>query len=281
MTREPLELKLSDGQRGTLLKYADLPDRLAERLGAKVAGEAVLRFTLDELDELLDHVEEAVYRAKGNEKQKALRIVARVSKLLGSTIDPAEMPGSRRPHKAETVFQLKVTLNNVRPPVWRRIQTKDCTLEKLHALIQVAMGWEFDHPYRFVIGGVKYVDLDTMNDGEAEDACATELGDVLPIRNLRPRFLYEYDFGDEWIHQVIVEERFPPEHGVRYPRCVGGERACPPEDCGGPWDYADFVEAVQNPDHERHEELLEWMGGDFDPEAFDIEAVNRRLAKVR
>jgi hypothetical protein len=120
-----------------------------------------------------------------------------------------------------------------------------------------------------------------INDGEVEDACATKLSDIFPIRNLRPRFLYEYDFGDEWMHQVIVEERFPPEEGVRYPRCVGGERACPPEDCGGPWGYADFAEAARNPDHERHADILEWVGDEFDPEAFDIEAVNRQLAKVR
>ena len=83
------------------------------------------------------------------------------------------------------------------------------------------------------------------------------------------------------MHQLVVEERFLPEQGVKYPICVAGQRACPPEDCGGPWAYPDFVEAVSNPDHPRHEETLEWVGGEFDPEAFDIEAVNKELATVR
>ena len=78
-----------------------------------------------------------------------------------------------------------------------------------------------------------------------------------------------------------MEERFPPEKGVKYPICVAGQRACPPEDCGGPWSYPDFVEAVSNPDHRRHEERLEWVGGEFDPEKFDLEAVNSELRRMR
>jgi pRiA4b ORF-3-like protein len=116
---------------------------------------------------------------------------------------------------------------------------------------------------------------------EVEDACGTRLSAVLPNENRRPRFSYEYDFGDEWIHQLIVEERLLPNGGVTYPICVGGQRACPPEDCGGPWAYTDFVEAVGNPDHRRHDELLEWVGGEFDPERFDQEAVNDELRRMR
>jgi Plasmid pRiA4b ORF-3-like protein len=174
-----------------------------------------------------------------------------------------------------------MTLKDIEPPIWRRIQTKDCTLEELHALIQVTMGWEFEHLYRFTFGGVEYADLDMTRDEDVEDACGTTLSDVLPAQNRRPRFQYEYDFGDNWIHQLIVEERRLPEEGVKYPICVAGQRAWPPEDCGGPWSYPDFVEAVSNPDHRRHEETLEWVGGEFDPEAFDIEAVNKELLKVR
>ena len=87
--------------------------------------------------------------------------------------------------------------------------------------------------------------------------------------------------GDEWIHQLIVEERFLPKEGVKYPICAGGQRACPPEDCGGPWAYSEFVEALHNPDHRRYEELLEWVGGEFDPERFDQEAVNNELRRMR
>ena len=188
LARESLELNLSEGQRHTILKYAELPAHLSERLAAKGTAAKATQFTLDELDELLDHVEASVYRAKGNEKQKVLRIVEKVSKLLGSTIDPAEMPKHRLAKKTDTVFQIKMTLQGIEPPIWRRIQTKDCTLEDLHALIQVTMGWEFEHLYRFNIGGVEYADLDMMNDEDVEDACGTMLSEVLPVQNRRPRF---------------------------------------------------------------------------------------------
>ena len=95
------------------------------------------------------------------------------------------------------------------------------------------MGWAFEHPYRFTIGGVDYADPAMTSDEEVEDACGTRLSTVLPTENRRPRFSYEYDSGDEWIHQLIVEERFLPKEGVNYPICVGGQRACPPEDSGG------------------------------------------------
>ncbi len=281
LTREPQELKLSEAQRRTILQYAELPAHLSERLAAKGTAAKDTQFTLDELDELLGHIEESVYRAKGNEKQKGLRIVAKVAKLLGSTIDPDEMPNRRLPKKTDAVFQIKITLKGIDPPIWRRIQTTDCSLEELHALIQVTMGWEFEHLYRFNIGGVDYADLDMTSDEDVQDACDTTLSEVLPARNRRPRFHYEYDFGDEWNHQLIVEERFPPEAGVKYPICVAGQRACPPEDCGGPWGYTDFVEAIENPEHERHEETLEWVGGEFDPERFDLEAVNHELRRLR
>ncbi len=281
LARESLELNLSDGQRQTILKYAELPAPLSERLTVKGTAPKATPFTLDELDELLDHVEESAYRAKGNEKQKVLRIVEKVSKLLGSTIDTAEMPKRRLQKKTDTFFQIKMTLKSIYPPIWRRIQTKDCTLEDLHALIQITMGWEFEHLYRFNIGGVDYMDLRMGGDNDVEDACGTKLSEILPVQNRRPRFNYEYDFGDEWIHQLIVEERFPPKEGVKYPICLAGQRACPPEDCGGCWSYMDFVEVVSNPDHRGHAEMLEWVGGEFDPEKFDLEAVDKKLRRMR
>lgn len=88
---------------------------------------------------------------------------------------------------------------------------------------------------------------------------------------------YVYDFGDTWPHTITVEKTVPVEPDVRYPRCVAGARAGPPEDCGGPWGYPDFVDAIQDPQHKQHGELLEWIGGEFDPEAFDLEAVNEEL----
>jgi len=282
LTKELLELNLSEGQRRTILKYVELPAHLSKRLAENHTEANGTQFTLDELDELLDYVVSSVYRAKGNEKQKVLRIVERVSKLLGSTIDPDEVSVQRLPKKSDTVYQIKMTLIGIDAPIWRRIQTKNCTLAELHDLIQVTMGWEFEHLYRFIIGGVEYTDLEMESEDEdVQDACDTKLSEVLPAQNLRPRFAYEYDFGDQWRHQLIVEERFQPEQGVKYPICVAGQRACPPEDCGGPWGYPDFVEAISNPDHREHEEMLEWVGGEFDPERFDLESVNKELRRMR
>ena len=175
LTKELLELKLSEGQRRTILKYAELPANLSERLAANRTVAKRTQLTLDELDELLDHLETSVYRAKGNEKQKVLRIVEKVSKLLGSTIDPDEISEQRLPKKMNTVFQIKVTLMGIAPLIWRRIQTQDCTLAEFHDLLQVTMGWEFEHLYRFIIGGVKYADLGMASQDNAQDACDTNL----------------------------------------------------------------------------------------------------------
>jgi hypothetical protein len=281
LTDEQLDLELSEAQRRTILKYTDLTAHLTKPLSAQGAEESATQFTLDELDELLDRLERAVYRAKGNEKQKVLRIVQKVADLLGSEIIPSHVSTHRTSQKASTIFQIKMTLKGIAPPIWRRIHMPDCTLEELHEIIQVTMGWEFEHLYRFTIGGVDYADLEMTSDEEVEDACGTRSSAVLLTENRRPRFSYEYDFGDEWIHQLIVEERFLPKAEVKYPICVGGQRACPPEDCGGPWAYSDFVEAIGNPDHRRHDELLEWVGGEFDPERFDLAVVNEELAALR
>ena len=281
LPRESLALNLSEGQRSSIFQYTTLPDYLAQRLATKVPDGTAKQFTPDELDELLDHVEMAVFRAKGNEKQKILRIVEKVSKLLGSDIDAAEFSKRRSSKKTNTVFQIKITLQRIDPPIWRRIQTKDCTLEKLHALIQIAMGWEFEHLYRFEVGGVEFSDVESDMDDEVQDVHAVKLSDVIPASLRRPRFSYEYDFGDGWRHQLIVEERFEPIAGVAYPVCIAGARACPPEDCGGPFDYADMLEVLQNPSHKRHNDMVEWIGGEFDPAVFNLDAVNKELAKVR
>src|SRR5271165_1635914 len=157
LTKELLELKLSEGQCRTILKYAEMLGHLSERLAANRTLAESTQFTLDELDELLDHVEASVYCAKGNEKQQVLRVIEKVSELLGSTIDPEQMSRRRRPKKkSNTVFQIKATLMGIDPLIWRRVQTQDCTLDELHDLLQVTMCWEFEHPYRFCIGGVEY-----------------------------------------------------------------------------------------------------------------------------
>jgi hypothetical protein len=174
------------------------------------------------------------------------------------------------------VYQLKITLKDIRPPIWRRVQVQDCSLGKLHEIVQTCMGWGDCHLHAFEIGGEQYGPPDP--DGMMEYADERKLKLSRVVNAGLTKFTYTYDFGDNWEHTIQVEKTLPAEPGVRYPRCVAGKRACPPEDCGGPWGYGDFLEAIENPKHPEHEDRLEWVGSEFDPEAFDIDAVNERLA---
>lgn len=174
------------------------------------------------------------------------------------------------------IYQLKITLRDVKPPVWRRVLVKDCTLAQLHDIIQTCMGWDGYHLHAFEIGGEQYSAPDPDGMMESEDERKVKLSQV--VNQGFKKFTYTYDFGDNWDHIILVEKTLPPEAGVKYPRCIAGKRACPPEDCGGPWGYADLLEVIRNPKHPEYEERLEWAGGEFDPEAFDLEAINEKLA---
>lgn len=178
------------------------------------------------------------------------------------------------------IYQLKITLDDVKPPIWRRVQTKDCTLAQLHDLIQISMGWHDSHLHLFKIGQNRYGDP-VQWPKEYEDDLDTLNERKLKLNQLHAqgtrKFSYEYDMGDSWLHLVLIEKLVEVEPGVKYPRCIGGKRACPPEDCGGPWGYGDFLDAIADPKHERHADMVEWIGGEFDPEKFDLEEVNRLL----
>ena len=181
-------------------------------------------------------------------------------------------------------YQLKVTLVGIKPPIWRRIQVPGgMNLGALHRVLQEVMPWEDDHLHEFVIHGKRYgmSELPGIGFDEPEDECGVTLEEVVSGENAR--FVYTYDFGDGWEHRITVEKICPLEPEKRCPVCLAGKRACPPEDCGGAWGYVDLLEAIKDPSHSDHEDLLDWIGGDpakLDPEAFDIDEVNRRLAKI-
>ena len=181
------------------------------------------------------------------------------------------------------VYQFKITLLETQPPIWRRIQVGDCTLDKLHEHIQTSMGWTNSHLNQFRIGEALYSDpllmQETMEEMGYKDSTNTKLSEILPRNGNRFRFEYEYDFGDGWIHEVLFEGRLPAEPGKKYPLCVEGERACPPEDVGGVWGYVDFVEAITDPEHEQYHELRNWLGRNFDPEAFSAAATTREMKR--
>ena len=167
------------------------------------------------------------------------------------------------------------------PPIWRRIQVPDCTLGELHEVLQVVMGWEDCHLHQFIVRGEYYGPLDPEDsdwDMEMEDEEKISISQVAKTGR-KVRFIYEYDFGDSWQHEILLEKILEPEPNVTYPRCIEGARACPPEDVGGIWGYAEFLGAISDPNHEDHDEMVEWVGGKFDPEKFSVDKVNRELRK--
>lgn len=186
------------------------------------------------------------------------------------------MPRTKAPQSGH-VLQLKVTLRNIRPPIWRRLLVpSNMPLSELHGVIQVAMGWLDGHLHMFITGQGVSQGMFSRPEFEIDLECRDErqytVDQMLPHAGMK--MIYEYDFGDGWEHEVLLEKILPRDSTVTYPLCVKGKRACPPEDCGGPWGYAELLEALADPGHERHEELSEWLGRDHDPEALDIDEVN-------
>jgi len=189
------------------------------------------------------------------------------------------MPKRTKP--VTSVHQLRVSLYNVSPPVWRRIQVpSNITLLRLHRLLQIVMGWSDYHLHQFLLGEVTYAipdpEEDDFFDFHPRDERRARLDKVLP--EVGDSMVYEYDFGDGWQHKIVVEKVQPPEESVQYPRCISGRRACPPEDCGGPYGYPEFLEALHDPNHPEHQMYSDWIGGEFDPEEFDLQEINRALA---
>jgi hypothetical protein len=189
------------------------------------------------------------------------------------------MPRTKRPTD-RVVYQIKVTLRGSKPPIWRRFQVaSDTSLVQLHRILQCVMGWEDYHMHQFIVGGVTYGNADMMEDFDTVDEKTVTLDKI--VRREKFKFIYEYDFGDGWEHELLVEKILPVEEGKTYPVCLTGKRACPPEDCGGIWGYSGFLEAVQDPAHPEHEEMLDWVGGEFDPAAFDLQEVNAELKAIK
>jgi len=184
-------------------------------------------------------------------------------------------PGSARP---SVVYRLRITLADIEPAIWRLVEVPDCSLAELHEVIQIAMGWQNTQMHQFVVNGKHFCQalLDDIELGDEEDI---RLSQIFKGKK-KPLIVYEYDFGDSWQHEITLEKTLEPDPKVKYPRCLEGARACPPEDCGGAWGYADFLEAIANPKHKNHRDMMEWIGGKFNPEKFSVDKVNRELRRV-
>ena len=178
--------------------------------------------------------------------------------------------------RAGRILQFKVTLKGTNPPVWRRIQVPgDYTFWDLHVAVQDAIGWLDCHLHQFEILNTRTRHIEYIGIPDEEFASEEETlpGWKVPVARLinssNATASYLYDFGDGWEHTIALEKTLVREAQAEYPRCVAGRRKCPPEDCGGPWGYEDFLEAISDQKHEEHASMLEWIGGEFDPDDFD------------
>jgi hypothetical protein len=176
---------------------------------------------------------------------------------------------------ANQIYRIKVSLAEIEPPVWRRLLVPaEMTLAKLHGVLQDAMGWTNSHLHCFEIAGRRIGMV-----GVEEDS--PELGNERRVRvasvllKKGAKLVYRFDYGDDWEHVVEVEDVVAADRRLSYPLCIAGARACPPEDCGGAGGYEDLLSVLASPGHEEHDETLTWVGGHFDPDAFDANAVNR------
>ena len=184
--------------------------------------------------------------------------------------------------KLQSIYQLKVTLNGSKPPIWRRILApSNINLASFHVVLQIVMGWSDSHLHQFISGSTMYGIPDDESGGdygfEINNENEYNLSQLL--RKEKDSLIYEYDFGDGWEHKIILEKVLPHDTSLDVPRCIKGKRTCPPEDCGGIWGYQDLIEIINDTSHPEHEEMLEWLGGDFDPEYFDVNETNEILSE--
>lgn len=186
-----------------------------------------------------------------------------------------------RPKTTESkrAWQIRIDLEDLWPPVWRRVLVPEgITLPELHGVIQEAFGWEDYHLHQFTIGGVEYGDPDDDEYGQMDihDESEQSLSALGPSAG--DTLTYTYDFGDDWRHTLRLEKMLTVPDRSRLPRCLAGQRVCPPEDVGGTGGYSEFLAALADPEDPEHDHYREWAGGAFDPEAFDPKEANRRLA---
>lgn len=182
------------------------------------------------------------------------------------------------------IYQLYVVLLGSEPPIWRRVQVPgNASLDWLHAVLQVAVGWTNSHLHQFCVGDDCYSNTshhfaEFEGDPEILEAREFTLEQIAPSEN--DVFGYEYDFGDSWDHAITVEKILPPD-GRKTAFCLDGARACPPEDCGGIWGYAELLKTLKNRKHPEHKSMKEWIGDPFDAEAFDPQKINLWLRKLK
>lgn len=185
-------------------------------------------------------------------------------------------------NKPLMLYDIHIRLSDIEPAVWRRFSVpRDITLANLHHVIQCVMGWQDDHLHAFVIGRKRYEPVYTESIRFAPAPVDESIVRLNGVAKPKARFRYQYDFGDNWLHELVIERETAAPANEWQAICLAGENACPPEDCGGPGGYADLLEILGDPQHEQHEDIVEWLGEDFDPGRFDLAGINAHLSTIK
>ena len=181
---------------------------------------------------------------------------------------------------SQSVLQLRVQLGRVDPVVWRRLLVPGTVhLGKLDLMVQAAMGWTNSHLHCFRIGKLSYGPVDDLTDGVIDrDEKTLTVSEAFEVER---RVVYEYDFGDSWEHDVVVEDRLTSRLALKFAVCLDGQNACPPEDCGGARGYRSMLESLADASDDEHDSYLTWLGGPFDAAAFSLAEANAALQRVR
>ena len=256
----------------------------------EITHDGVTEVTVYNLGIMLFHTNDEIYprvlrvrSAIERQTEKRLQNGRKVEKVSTNLVGPHKQARPQKGQAGRQVYQIKVVLLETEPPIWRRfLVPSSVTLHRLHLILQDVMGWSNYHLYRFQIGREDYGEPhpdNEFNELYFKNSRRTKLGQV--VTKKRDVFQYEYDFGDSWQHMLLVEDILGYQPDMRYPVCLAGERACPPEDCGGPYGYAELLETISDPEHEDYQDMLTWLGGNFDPNSFDIEIVNLKLKSMR
>ena len=270
-----MNILLTHSQR---MAIAELFPPLKDDLELDIKRQTTIEFTVPWMNAILWSAGEEVVATTSSTTRNSLRcIISTFRHAIKEAHGIGAIPPSKR------LYQFKITLLHVAPAIWRRIQVRNESIDKLHQRVQTAMGWKNCHLYRFEIQGLVHADPELFCDDPDSfvgvNSLETKISDIVPQSGDRFRFSYEYDFGDRWRHEILFEGCLTADQGVRYPLCLEGEGACPPEDVGGVDRYKEFLKAVADPADAEHEEWVEWAGGAFDPACFDAEAATRRMQR--
>jgi hypothetical protein len=254
---------------------------IQRKIAAADAGTQIVLLTTKELDRLQEEAGTAAVFVPDPYKRNLVAVQRKVLGLLDA-IAEARSPRRRRPAaKSDLLFDFTISLLETKPTIWRRIHVQDCTLAKFHRCVQAAFGWQHLHLHQFEINGWLYGPaLGGGWDRDMENEAKVRLSDLLPKSGQPVEWVYEYDMMAGWRHTIVFEGYPPKEKSKKYPLCVGGERASPPEDIGGPAGYKEYLAVLANPKHEYHDEFMR-LQGPYDPAAFDAGKATKAMRRVR